>query len=166
MYTEQRQATTAASSPMSSGSNEFASPFITYTPSGFKSVQTYTILKINIWYPLDITSNLISECQLCDLLRSVFSLRNNWDWYNLLQEQILNQHSQYKLYDGEGNKMINIPFIKHHGRIPFFPCLSWVITKEESSFLEKKTVHSTNSYLTKQHYDKSSLNKLTEDIWI
>lgn len=55
------------------------------------------------------------ECQLHDLLPSVLSLRNNWDWYNLLKEQIWNQHSQHKVHVV---KMINIPFIKHHGRVP------------------------------------------------
>ncbi len=74
------------------GSNGYASPFITSTVSEYKSVQTYTILKINI----DVlsTSQAISAwvpAQLRDLLCSVFSLRNNWDGYNQSQEQILNQ---------------------------------------------------------------------------
>lgn len=38
----------------------------------------------------------------CDLLWSAFSLGNNWDWYNLLLEEILNQPRQCNFYVRRG----------------------------------------------------------------
>lgn len=76
-------------------SSGYASPFITYLVS-----EAYTISSA----PQANTS----QCQLRDPLCVCFSASEITDWYNLLQEQILNQH--------QGHNVINIPFIRHHAR--------------------------------------------------
>lgn len=110
------------------------------------------------WYPLPHHKQSRPERQLRDPLQSVFSLQNNWDWYNLSQEQILNQQWQQKLYTGEGNKMINIPFIKHHGRVPFsFLGLTCLQSQSSSSFGTQLST-TQNSFLTMERYNKNSPN--------
>lgn len=114
----------------------------------------------SIHHFIHITSKHIQSASYVTCCGLFFSLRNNWDWYNLLQEQILNQHSLYELYEGEGNKMINIPFIKHHGRSPepsyYKPNpTSWHKCTQHKLLFNKETLQQKQPKWT----------GLTEDIW-
>lgn len=76
-------------------SNGYSGPFIT------RMWKARTVSMMEHWYPPPPIAHkhIPSAGHLCDLRRSVFSLPNNWDWYNLSQEQILNQqHGQHTVH--------------------------------------------------------------------